>query len=792
MQATKKQALTASAIGLTALLIMPQAHAQPTQPTPQPHFTNVTVHDPSVVTSGDDIWIFGSHGASAKTTDLLNWTQHTSDLSQDRNNKLFEDIYTELKETFDWAQSDTLWASDVIELPDGRFAMYYNACKGDSPRSALGLAIADTVDGPYKDQGILLKSGMWGQESENPGEIYNALIHPNAVDPDAFYDENGDLWMVYGSYSGGIYILKMDRQTGLPLPDQGYGKHLIGGNHSRIEAPTIQYNPDTGYYYMYVSFGGLDSTGGYNMRVARSTTPDGPYLDAHGNNMADAKSDPSLPLFDDASIEPYGVKLMGSHVFTRELGDPATNTPSTLGVGYQSPGHNSWYQDPDTGKMFLIFHTRFPGAGELHQVRTQQIWFNRAGWPVLSPMQYAGETNGKIKRSEVEGTWQVINMGNDINTSAKESENITLTSNGKITGAYSGKWKLTAQHNAELTLNGDTYTGVFTPIWDPQYSSWSVGLTVLNADGEALIGRAAPTLTPTQAATAVSQAIDLGNTNAVTGNLDLPTTGTHGTTITWATSDETVVTATGRITRPAVGETPRTATLTATIRNVSTELKRTFNITVLPRESAQLSAAWNFENNLNDATANFAPATETGAKLDQPGTTAQYVADGVKGSALRLDGNSGVRLPNGLINSDTYSVSMWLRPETLTQYTSAFFGAANPESWISLVPRGHNGVNGNAMIWSGTQWYDAGTNTNLPTNAWSHVAFVNDKGTLSVYIDGTLTFEGGGFPNVFTNSSAEFGLGVNWWDTPFKGSIDELSVWKSALSPLDVAELAAL
>ena len=36
--------------------------------------------------------------------------------------------------------------------------------------------------------------------------------------------KEGKLWMVYGSYSGGIYIMEMDPNTGFPLPDQGYDK----------------------------------------------------------------------------------------------------------------------------------------------------------------------------------------------------------------------------------------------------------------------------------------------------------------------------------------------------------------------------------------------------------------------------------------------------------------------------------------------------------------------------------------------------------------------------------------
>ena len=186
--------------------------------------------------SGDTWYVFGSHLATAKSTDLMNWQQVSSGVSA--TNPLFlngaANVFTELAETFSWAQSNTLWAADVRQLADGRFYMYYNACKGDSPRSALGIAVADRIEGPYVDKGIILRSGMWGQPSHD-GSIYDAMKHPNAVDPHVFSDNAGRLWMIYGSYSGGIFIMQMNPNNGMPLPGQGYGKRLMGGNHSRIE-----------------------------------------------------------------------------------------------------------------------------------------------------------------------------------------------------------------------------------------------------------------------------------------------------------------------------------------------------------------------------------------------------------------------------------------------------------------------------------------------------------------------------------------------------------------------------
>ncbi|REJ04188.1 glycoside hydrolase family 43 [Microbacterium bovistercoris] len=775
-------ALTAAASVAAALLIAPPAFGGAEQTPPPPQFQDVSVHDPSIVASGDDIWVFGSHGASARTTDLMNWEQYTVDLSQNADNALFDDVRTELADTFAWARTSTLWAADVIQLPDGRFAMYYNACEGSRPLSALGLATSDSVDGPYENQGILLKSGMTG-ESENPGEIYDARKHPNTVDPDAFYDADGKLWMVYGSYSGGIFLLEMDAATGTPLPGQGYGTHLVGGNHSRIEGPTIQYDAQTGYYYLYLSFGGLDAAGGYDVRVARSKNVAGPYLDAQGNDMREVKADPSLPIFDDASVQPFGVKLMGGHLFGRELGDPGTGA----GTGYVSPGHTSWYVD-DAGRRFMVFHSRFPGTGEMHQVRVHQMWMNADGWPVVSPMRYAGETAGKVRRADVAGTWQLVNLGKEITAAAAQAAPVTLDTTGRITGSVRGSWKLTGQHTATLSIDGERYVGVFAPIWDPDLKAWSTGLTAVSASGVTVWARRSVERSGQTAVDAVLADIALSGTAAV--DLDLPTSGTGGTTIAWS-SDDAAIAADGTVTRPEVGEPDAHVTLSATATNGTATGTRVFEVVVPARTAGVIAGEWTFAGDLSDSSGSAGTGIPTGARVDAAGGTVSYVADGVSGSALHLDGSTGVRLPDGLLRGRSYSVSVWLRPDQLTAYTSAFFAARDADHWVSLVPRGHSGVGGSAMVWSGTAWYDAGTGADLPLDDWSHLAYVVDDGSVTVYVDGERRFQGTGFPDVLTTDSGLFAVGVNWWDAPYQGDVDELTVWNSALSPQDVAELAA-
>jgi arabinan endo-1,5-alpha-L-arabinosidase len=449
------------------------------QPPAPPVFAEVSVHDPDVLRVDGVYYIFGSHLAAARSPDLIRWTLIGSGVRDD--NPIIPDAPREMAEGLAWAQSDTFWAGCVAPLRDGRFAFYYCMCKGDSPRSALGLAIADRVEGPYRHDRILLRSGMWGQPGED-GAVYDATVHPNAVDPAVFDDAEGRRWMVYGSYSGGIFILRLDADTGLPLPGQGYGKKLLGGNHARIEAPHIFYHPDTGWYYLTLSYGGLAADGGYQMRVARSRAPDGPYVDPLGNDMIHAAG-PAGTFFDDAAIAPYGAKLMGNFRFPGPDGG--------AGWGYVSPGHNSVYRDPDTGRCFLVFHTRFPGRGERHEVRVHPLLLNAQGWPVVAPQRYAGESwndGTTYTVSDVAGTYDFIRHGRDITTAINEPRPLTLHADGAVSGAFEGAWSVFDGSMLKLNAADVTYDGVFLKQWDPLREAWVMTLTALSSAGEMVWG----------------------------------------------------------------------------------------------------------------------------------------------------------------------------------------------------------------------------------------------------------------------------------------------------------------
>ncbi|MFT3829279.1 MAG: family 43 glycosylhydrolase [Opitutaceae bacterium] len=467
---------------------------------PAPTFTDVTVHDPSVVKDGATYWVFGSHMAAAYSTDLMHWTQvGSSPTSSPLINNGTPQI--EFAEGLTYASASTFWAPDVAKLSDGNFYYYYCMCQGSSPQSALGLAVSSAIGGPYVNDGLLLKS-LGTSPTVTP---YNANTMPNVVDPNVFYDKEGRLWMMYGSYSGGIFILELENDPasanfGRPKSAGSYGKKITGGNHARIEGSYVVYSPQTSFYYLFLSFGGLGAEDGtYNMRVFRSANPDGPYVDASGFDITTLTG----AITDDSLISPYGVKLLGNIQFLTAPGDRTTTSS-----GYVCPGHNSAFFDSAADKYFLFFHTRFPSTtnppNQGHQVRVHQLYLNADGWFVVAPHRYAGETLAATDRAGLLGDFKVVVQskampkttvsGGTATIPMNTSAVVTFHHDGSITGAHTGTWALSGAHDATIILGGVSYRGVYSTQWDndnqawvPCFSALSTGATA-GAAGVSLLG----------------------------------------------------------------------------------------------------------------------------------------------------------------------------------------------------------------------------------------------------------------------------------------------------------------
>lgn len=767
-------------------------------------YNDMAVHDPSIIKAADGtFYVFGSHLSAAKSTDLMSWTR-VADGADDLN-PLFNTASSQFAEGIAWSDGYLgSWAANVIQAPSGKYWFYYNHCAQEEAkneqgvggqcwnRSYLGLAESDSIEGPYVNKGIFLRSGYRNADEfaayplDNGQTTWNGAVDPNVIDPTAFYDKDSKLWMVYGSYSGGIFVLPMDETTGKPEAGHGYGKHVAGGGFAAIEGAWISYIPESGYYYMFTSIGGFNATGGYNIRVSRSRNPDGPYLDAAGNDMVLAKNNTE-------TLSKYGVKLMGGFNFVAEPGDQGS------GWGYLAPGHNSVYHDAATKKTLLITHARFPNRGEEHSVRVHELWLNKDGWLVASPQRYAPISGTNVVDAiDLQGDYRFINHGLDSNTTGHDSVYITLKDDRTVVGEVSGYYRLSDTDSKRITLvlDGVTYEGVMAWQWDDEVKKLVPTFSAVSTAGVSVWGSKLPQRTTAQALDDVAASLNVVAT-AKDGSIELPVRGTRAAAISWSSSNINVIKTDGTVLRPAAGVGDQNVTLTATIDIGGTATSKSFTVMVPQRKTFNRLAQFDFENNLSETSGSFAAGVVTGDRIWKTGEGALTYVAGRTGNAVNLDGTSGILLPEGLVTNYEYTVSFWIKPTVITGFTSAFFAAANEQldpnnipysdTWVSVLPQSWDG---NSMLWGRVpNWFDGISGMRIPEGQWSHMAFSVKQGLASLYINGEQKFSGGNFGDLFSTGTGKFAVGVNYWDLPFNGQIDGLKIYEAALTATEVKAL---
>ena len=102
-----------AAILLSAALLttsLPPGQAAASEAPPEPE--RVSAHDPSILKANGTYYLFGSHLADAKSTDLIHWTQMNPDWNARdpkdswKQDSVYGNILTNLSESFAWAGYD--------------------------------------------------------------------------------------------------------------------------------------------------------------------------------------------------------------------------------------------------------------------------------------------------------------------------------------------------------------------------------------------------------------------------------------------------------------------------------------------------------------------------------------------------------------------------------------------------------------------------------------------------------------------------------------------------------------
>ena len=504
-------------------------------PTSAGYDNSAYCHDPMTINVDGTFYAFGSHFAVVKSDDLVKWEQvvggdgssWSSCVSVAENlygsgvtwwsdvlkgswsfcaydssgNQIDEDDYTE---TF-----PSTWAPSVIEI-DGTYYMYYSYTSYFSGRSVIGRVSSTSITGPYKNNEIILVS-----EGSKSGTGANG---PNCIDEEVFRDASGNLWMVYGSWYGGVFLIQLesdgtysgfdfeeeeenfdtsatngsgyfwdqdvtyvqDNSYYYGLTNSVYGKRLwYMGYRYGVEGPFIFYNKDTNYYYLMVSEGDLSTV--YNMRVARCSIDDGvdgTYLCIQGGDVTS---------YTGTGGGRVGNKLAGNYHWAEE------------DTSYYALGHNSVISKENAAgdtEYFVVCHVRTALSGA-HHIETRQLYFNAAGWPVMSPNQYVGESLVAVTMAEAAGTWDVIEHEVDTVEDVAESSRYVFDEGGTIYEedgeTQAGTWLITTNGSTSagddggcyvtVVINDTTYEGVIAPAWRAYYPKGIWCMTATSSAG---------------------------------------------------------------------------------------------------------------------------------------------------------------------------------------------------------------------------------------------------------------------------------------------------------------------
>jgi arabinan endo-1,5-alpha-L-arabinosidase len=233
------------------------------------------IHDPStIVSEGTNYLVFGTGwGIRTKSSpDLIHW---------DAGDPVFRVAPA-------WTMNavpefrGAMWAPDVIRL-DGKYFLYYSVSSWGKQISAIGLATTPALNPQatnhaWTDCGPVIASSN--------GYAFNT------IDPSVFLDEDGRLWLAFGSYWEGIFLTELNSKTGLRIGTNS-PLYRLAWNHA-IEAACLTRHEKL--YYLFVNWGqcckGTNST--YEVRVGRAGKVIGPYLDRDDNSLVSGGGSPFL------------------------------------------------------------------------------------------------------------------------------------------------------------------------------------------------------------------------------------------------------------------------------------------------------------------------------------------------------------------------------------------------------------------------------------------------------------------------------------------------------------------
>lgn len=599
--------------------------------------STVAVHDPSVVVAYADAFgntyaeagegrqkvyfLFGTQLSNAYSYDMESWVTFTPTFYEEGTTTVSTDHAKIFKTAAAWSGytdaatiKGNLWAPDIIYNPAMEKWCLYYSMSGDSSnfRSSVFLMTADNITGPYEFDGFVVFSGFAPADkgsgaglddykavtgdtdgSElgryvNSENKWNNNYGVSCIDPAVLYDEAGDLWMFYGSWSGGIFLLKLDNETGLRDTSRTYGSdgqpiydtaemtalredpylgiHVAGGWYVSGEGPYVEYID--GYYYLFLSYGFYSPDGGYNMRVFRAENITGDYVDPDGTwAVYDGY------LLNYGSNVSHGLSFMQNYKWSWWTG------PASI-----AQGHNSVLTDD--GNVYLVYHIKYDDGSVQHNVEVHRLVEGKeGGWYLVAPFQKSEHDRivTDAEETDLAGGWSILThtpiadyKGYAYNT----DQAAVFNADGTLSGVYTGTWTIDGQYITIETDEAGTFEGVLMEqqIEGMESEVVTYTFTAMNEDGLCIWG--AKNASDEMLANTVLGRIDLPET--ALADLSFEVTGPWGAQIAYTSSNEAVISNNGTFSAPAA-ETEVTITVSVTVGEATAE--KQFVVTCLPSTS---------------------------------------------------------------------------------------------------------------------------------------------------------------------------------------------------------------
>ncbi|MBO9609984.1 MAG: hypothetical protein J7639_28765, partial [Paenibacillaceae bacterium] len=242
------------------------------------------------------------------------------------------------------------------------------------------------------------------------------------------------------------------------------------------------------------------------------------------------------------------------------------------------------------------------------------------------------------------------------------------------------------------------------------------------------------------------EALDIGYASgdsavSVTQNVNLASSGAHGTTITWSSSNPSVIAADGTVTRPALNAGDANVTLTATISKGTASDTKTFTLTVLK----QATFFDGFESGLGNWTS-----------VPGKGTPSLSTAQAHSGSYSYVINEDLDAIQLTLASSYNKIVSMWFYDTATLTNMQVFGGVADSGNIRNIGVNTPTSTTKYVYRLGGTHY----TTSIARTTGWHEFKWDYTSGTkVDMYIDGVLIASPTGATSFNTIAMGDFWAG---------------------------------